>query len=476
MDPIPKQVTLDLWVEAMKQKIPDVSDLNPLTQSQASKRRHTEMTLSPPAPEKPSVANILKAATEIVVPDTVDPWMGQITKTILAVCVSNTENTEVCQAALQSLGETVKNNTNELKVMKEDVKELQLAVKTLTGKLSRSEIELAHERKRVLELEARSMRDNIIIRSTGSSYKYKEHEDPEHVFRKFLRKELKMPNTEDITITRVHRMGRAEGEYNAPLIAKVPFDSELKSILANTAILKGTKNSVSIQEPAGYNERKQFSWQEFKKAKADKKPAVHRMGQLFIHNKPVEKFKPPSIPQFCSETYGIVPDELHSGTSEILSADGNHFQARMVQADCTQDIRDSYEKLLRDGFAGSDYISYAYRFGQDTDAIENFESGGNSYTGLQTLRIMRKEALSNCICFISQTTDSSSAPLKAKSKVEKLELVIKESGKRMIATMKAASNAEAATQAANSGSTSNGVNVSGAENNDSSRTSGDEGD
>ena len=427
------------------------------------KRRNVEMEFSPLKPDQ-SAQSISSDASQLItsdaskmkdrldleslrdsvetdIPQNIDPWIGKMLKSILVVGCDTAASSDTAHTRLRAVELEVKGNASEMEFMRQEMKDMQGSIKTLSGRLIRAEKDVQHLREHNNDLTARSMRDNIIIKTVGNSYRQKEHEDTEFVIREFLRKEMKVPNTENITILRSHRLGQAgDGEHNSPLIAKIPFQSDIHRIFNNVQSLKGTEHSINIQIPADYNERRQYSWPEYKKAKQAKKPATFKQGQLFVNNKPVTKLNPIPIPSSSSDSMGNISSELLSGTSGCVESQGHMFQARAIKADCTQDVRDALDELLQDdGFAHADFISHAYRFEDDTGGkTEDFESGGNSYAGWHHLQYLRKEELTDTLCFVACSSQPSARPLRTKAKNEHYEMVLKEAVASLMTAVKAA--------------------------------------
>lgn len=82
-----------------------------------------------------------------------------------------------------------------------------LCNKTLMDRLVRAETRIEQQQIEITNLTSRSMRDNIIIRTTGEEYKEILHEDTCPVVKRFIAKEMRVADANLITITRAHCMG-----------------------------------------------------------------------------------------------------------------------------------------------------------------------------------------------------------------------------------------------------------------------------
>jgi hypothetical protein len=116
----------------------------------------------------------------------------------------------------------------------------------------------------ILDLQARSMRDNLIF--TG--IEEKDRENTLEVLRNFLATEMKVPQTQSITFDRVHRMG-PPGQTNRSIIAKLNHSSDKGKILACGKNLKDKNFRVFEQFPPAVQEKRKRLMPLFKSAKSD---------------------------------------------------------------------------------------------------------------------------------------------------------------------------------------------------------------
>ena len=91
---------------------------------------------------------------------------------------------------------------NDIHNIQQQLRELQFSNKVLTGRLIRAEIKIQQQEDRIQDLISRSMRDNLVIKTTGDEYKEMRDEDTSYVVKKFLAKEMRVTNVEGIAIIR----------------------------------------------------------------------------------------------------------------------------------------------------------------------------------------------------------------------------------------------------------------------------------
>ena len=169
--------------------------------------------------------------------------------------------------------------------------------KTLFGRLVRTESRLERQKAEIVDLKSRSMRDNLIIKSKGNTYKETLNENTADKFRQFAKNELRVADAERISITRAHRMGSAYGDNNRMMIAKVSYDADQRRLFNNASALKNTGFSISKQVPPEIEERRQFGWPDYKRAKDEGQNArFDPAGHLVIGDSLMSKIDPVPLP------------------------------------------------------------------------------------------------------------------------------------------------------------------------------------
>ena len=305
-----------------------------------------------------------------------------------------------------------------------DIAQLKLATqqlisanKTLTGRLIRAETMIQRQQSEITDLKIRSMRDNVIIKTSGNSYKENRDENTDVTIRKFFHDEMKIADVGNITINSSHRMGQAGGNYNRMLIARIPKRADHTKIFDNAKILKGTNYSINKQVPPEIDERRQFAWADFKKAKADKKPARFDGGTLVVSGTAIGKYQPVTLPATGTSLQGRPLPVLACGASDVVVEGQHSFKAWAIPARSVHDVREGLDQLLTESdLAGATHAPYAYRFiGVDGKLYENFESDGDTNVGIQSIRILRELQADNVAIFIAHDNNGQPIPRRKKS-------------------------------------------------------------
>ena len=370
-------------------------------ESQSPKRKKGNDGLPVDADGLPIVPDNAKEIEAMEVPQAVHPWVADMLKAILISSTTTTNNQKTTNNKVSDLERTVKTNTTTVDFLVKKCTSLEGTCKVLTGRIIQAENQIEMANDTINDLMARSMRNNVMIRSTGDAYKEIRNENTALIFRNFLRDEMGVANAHDIHIERAHRMGKASQGFNKTMIAKIPNQCDLNRIFDKVQTLKGTSNSINIQMPPDYSERKQHGWSDFKEAKKNRRQASFRPnGQLLIDNRVVKHLEPSPIPPLANEELGALSEEFLSGESSIIDTNNHSFRARIVKVDTTQDIRDAMDILSADAPLAKQ-IPFAFRIRTLNDRlIEDFNSKRDAGVGPLILKHLRRNKLENIVCFV----------------------------------------------------------------------------
>ena len=383
------------------------------------KSPNTEESLS-------KMPHIVDNLDDIEPPEGTDPWICK-----MLIRIDNNTNdlknrvTHLDQrvASLEDKGEHDQYNISELTKKMGEVLECN---RTLMGRVIRAEAKLERQQAEIVDLRARSMRDNIIIKTTGEKYKENINENTAAIFRKFLGDEMRVANADHIQIPRAHRMGTRYEDRNRMMIAKVVSDDDQKRIFSNVKSLKNTNYAISKQIPIEQEERRQFAWADFKKARDNRQRPRFEGGKLFVDNNHVPKFDAVSLPTLSATLVGsdaVVP----CGKSDRKEANGHVFRAWAVGAKNLQDVRDGLDRLLQDDAVSSaTHIPYAFSLPGENgrNTLDNFESDSDFGAGLQILRAIRANHASGTAVFVTHMQPASRAPLSGRARQQCIDFVV----------------------------------------------------
>lgn len=359
-------------------------------------------------------------------PEGIHPWLHEILTSIKSDTAKALSNTESLDNRLLILEDQVDNNGTEIAKLWQKVEQLQECNKTLLGRLIRTELKCDRQKIEIIDQKARNMRDNIIIRSRGPQYKETTDENTASKFREFVARELHVPDADKITITRAHRMGVAQGDSNRMIIAKVAFDHDIRRIFNNAKALKNTNFSMSRQLPMEMEERRQFGWAEFKKARDERRNPRFDGGRLHVGNTPITKFDPLPLPLASLSVLGNTDVGLKMAESEEKIIQGHSFRACAIETAALQDVRNGLDKLLQqEYFASASYVPFAYRLNDlNNQTIENFESDSDYNMGLQILKILRTKQALNVTVYLAHSYLDVKPVLSGKARSDSIQHVV----------------------------------------------------
>ncbi|XP_046575597.1 uncharacterized protein LOC124283646 [Haliotis rubra] len=174
---------------------------------------------------------------------------------------------------LNSLGlqmhENFKSTSDQLRTLQDNIDNNSFNVGIASDKISRLEDELARQRDIVLDLQSRSMRDNLLIVGVGEERRKKkkedgtdgeedEEEDTQEVVRNLFKEKLQIAEgiVQSMTFGRVHRVYNFRNRQPRTIVVnfKNHRDRDLVKICANK--LKRPRMYINEQYPPEINEQR----------------------------------------------------------------------------------------------------------------------------------------------------------------------------------------------------------------------------
>lgn len=147
--------------------------------------------------------------------------------------------------------------------VKKENEGLRNCVRTLIHEMTALKESRKSESERVLEMEWRSMRDNLLFHGIQEE----EEEDTEVVVEKFIKEEMQV-NTDGIQFARVHRLGPKKAGKSRPIVAKFERFKEREAVRFSAKNLAGKKYGVSEQLPKEWTEKRKSLMPKLREAKA----------------------------------------------------------------------------------------------------------------------------------------------------------------------------------------------------------------
>lgn len=298
---------------------------------------------------------------------------------------------------------------NETSTVKE-LKQLKSKVDTLSNIVIRLEGQLDETATKLLNLQARSMRKNLVISGIPEPKKETSQQLLQAV-QDFIRSKLQCQ--EDVPIKVWHRLNYVDNAEYRPVIIKLQNADQKLLLLSLGPNLKGLTNDknrfffLNEQLPDRMAEDKRYAqlWIKENRNKDGNQQLqmkIHR-NKLRINNEPYQKkVKPPS----AAEILRLDPEEVSVtnkaktvyGDSTLLS--GSEFISYAVRIHSVEDVRVAYRKL-RIKYADATHIVSAYRLDPpngpfNQEGSDDGEHGG----GRCLLSVLREQSVVNVAIFV----------------------------------------------------------------------------
>ena len=208
---------------------------------------------------------------------TIEKTLGSISTKINSLeSKVNLVETQVnsCEKACSFLSYQCEDHRKELLDAKSKISSLKSKCESMESKSKEHQAESAKLHRKVLDLESRSMRDNLVFHSLPETTQ----EDWESLVKALLKEKLGMGafETRKIIFDRIHRIVRKENQgpgYIPPIVAKFHRYSEREQVrelgYAMRDALRATNMSVKPQIPVEVLEKSKPLHSVFKKAKND---------------------------------------------------------------------------------------------------------------------------------------------------------------------------------------------------------------
>lgn len=187
---------------------------------------------------------------------------------------------EILQAEIKDLKESLVFTQHEVTFLKSQNAILRNAFETTTGTLESIKKENKIIKESMLDIQSRSMRDNLIFSGIEESAA----DNPEALVKSFMTTSLKLSKetVDSIAFARIHRLGKPRGNGPRPIIAKFERYHQKVLVKSKGRELKGTRFGMNDQFPREINERRKVLYPILKRSRAEGKRATISVDKLFI--------------------------------------------------------------------------------------------------------------------------------------------------------------------------------------------------
>ncbi|KAM9753660.1 uncharacterized protein ACNS7B_006879 [Menidia menidia] len=190
---------------------------------------------------------------------------------------------EILHKEFQALRESLEFSQQQVEMLAAENATLRDSVKSLTEGMSRVSQENKKIKETILDLQARSMRDNIVVAGIPEQ----QDEDPELVIKSFIQTHLKLPEdtVKNISFHRVHRLGgkRPDARRPRPIVAKFEHFKQKVLVRSRGRELRGTDFSINDQFPKEILDRRRVLFPIRKRFIEGGSRAVIAVDKLFVN-------------------------------------------------------------------------------------------------------------------------------------------------------------------------------------------------
>ena len=176
----------------------------------------------------------------------------------------------------------------EVKDLKDEVERTKKSENEIQRKMCNLEESNRLLQESVIDLKARSMRDNLLFYNVEEE----ERENTDEKIYQILEEKLQIPDARSrIKIDRSHRVGRKRHAQRKPraIVVKFNYFKDREHIRLNARKLRGTRIGIAEQFPEEIEKIRQMLYPEMKKAKAEGHRVRMVRDKLYINN---VEFKP----------------------------------------------------------------------------------------------------------------------------------------------------------------------------------------
>lgn len=325
----------------------------------------------------------------------------------LQTSLSSLEGKMDAIAEVRRENEALKKSTT---LLKKEAKTSKFKLNMLTNVIIRLEEKVDQQAEKLIQMQARSMRKNIIISGLDEPPRGQVEKDEDLLSKinDFIANKLKISASVPLKV--FHRFGQKDGSGCRPVVIKLQNPDQKFQLLAKGPNLKdqsnlaGKKYYISEQLPEAMQEERRYSqfWiQENKKeSRFDMKI---KKNKLHINNQPYKKkVKSPTAAEVLrldgAEIMDIRQVHLFEGGSK--DEQGSEFLGYAAVVHSAEEVRKAYRKL-KIKYADASHISSAYRLAPPNGPLnQEAADDGEHGMGRALLKLLHDMHITNAVVFV----------------------------------------------------------------------------
>lgn len=190
---------------------------------------------------------------------------------------------ELLHQDIKELKTSLEFSQSQIETLQKENNELQTMIATLTSKVNNLTSENIKMKETILDLQCRSMRDNLIFSGIPETTQ----EKTEETVKEFIHSTLKLPMTTVNTISfhRVHRIGQINTDHKRPrpIIVKFEHYKHKELVKSKGRELRGTQFGLNDQFPREIQERRKKLIPIMKQLRKEGKRATLNIDKLYVN-------------------------------------------------------------------------------------------------------------------------------------------------------------------------------------------------
>ena len=326
----------------------------------------------------------------------------QVIPEYLKVLIEKTVQNEI-----QNLSENLELAQNENADLKRQIWALERRVELSEGLLARTQTKLEAQSEKLIDLQARSMRDNIIFRGIPESNDGETWAQSKEKVVQFMKTELKIETAGPEMIDRAHRQGPKPRKGSRNIVVKFTSSNAKDLIFKHVKNLAGKKDlSVQEQYPPEIQERRKRLWPKYKKerdiAKLNKSHKVNwSLDKLNVNGK---------LHSAKDHFQVITPDDLPKKDDDPLimhttqtCEGGSTFAGHAATLSCDVTVPTVLAKVMTNQVtARADHNIFAFRISKGNDVIEGQSDDGEHGASGRIMKLLQEKSITNCIIIVTR--------------------------------------------------------------------------
>lgn len=214
-----------------------------------------------------------------------DNTMKNLAKSVETV----TKRVDDIEKGMQFINETYESNKNDVKEVKTLLNEIKTDNLEMNENVGQLKTELKELHDRHIDLQTRSMRENLIFSGIPMADKNEESDETERILDHFMYRHLKMD--EIGAYQRAHRFGK---EYEVKdksgkvkymtksIVCRFQNFKERERVRKLAKELKGTVYGISEQFPKEINDKRKDLWPQYQEARRQRRKVFFKRDRLFV--------------------------------------------------------------------------------------------------------------------------------------------------------------------------------------------------